>query len=244
MCYAQITHSSALPARRREGGRPNIKGGCYAAVMRSARRHLGGAAPLSNWGPHSSNDIPTDIRYPGSDRLCGCYAARPKEGETNGYDSLPVVAPGMPWSLHGEITARGGKEIVTEQNGDENRFITSNLALARKRTAIIRVGSTNSRFLLPTICVNTREATIANLSSAGHILRLLLACGLKQRFALAVLAAAAELLDPSTSRDEVVARAQQFFAKRAGLIPAGLNSLPVGWSNCLCTWKPGKWGLS
>lgn len=98
---------------------------------------------------------------------------------------------------------------------------------------------------LPTTSVTTRKATIAYLSSAGHILKLLLACGLKQKLTPAVLEAAAELIDKPTARDEVIAEARQFFARRAGLIPTGLEELPpVGWSSCLCSWKPEKWGLS
>ena len=74
-----------------------------------------------------------------------------------------------------------------------------------------------------------REEQIAYLSSADHILERLLACGLKQKFAPAVLAAAAELLDPPASREWVIAEARQFFAGRAGLIPHGLEELPSRW---------------
>jgi len=74
-----------------------------------------------------------------------------------------------------------------------------------------------------------REEQIAHLSSAEHILERLLACGLKQKFAPAVLAAAAELLEPPASREWVIAEARQFFAVRAGLIPHGLEELPSRW---------------
>ena len=85
-------------------------------------------------------------------------------------------------------------------------------------------------------------------SSAEHILERLVACGLKQKFAPAVLAAAAELLEPPASRESVIAEARQFFASRAGLIPHGFtdwrNSLPGGCNSCRCTWRAGKWDLS
>ena len=55
-----------------------------------------------------------------------------------------------------------------------------------------------------------REEQIAYLSSAEHILERLLACGLEQKFVPAVLAAAAELLEPPASRDWVMAQARQF----------------------------------
>ena len=74
-----------------------------------------------------------------------------------------------------------------------------------------------------------REEQIAYQSSAEHILERLLACGLKQKFAPAVLAAAAELLEPPASREWVIAEARQFFAVRAGLIPHGLEELPSRW---------------
>ena len=74
-----------------------------------------------------------------------------------------------------------------------------------------------------------REAQIAYLSSAEHILERLLACGLKQKFAPAVLAAAAELLEPPASREWVIAEVRQFFAVHAGLIPHGLEELPSRW---------------
>ena len=53
--------------------------------------------------------------------------------------------------------------------------------------------------------VAMREEQIAYQSSAEHILERLLACGLKQKFAPAVLAAAAELLEPPASREWVIA---------------------------------------
>jgi hypothetical protein len=74
-----------------------------------------------------------------------------------------------------------------------------------------------------------REEQIAYLSSADHILERLLACGLKQKFTPAVLAAAAELLEPPASREWVMAEARQFFAARTGLIPHGLEELPARW---------------
>jgi len=74
-----------------------------------------------------------------------------------------------------------------------------------------------------------REEQIAYLSSADHILERLLACGLKQKFTPAVLAAAAELIEPPASREWVIAEAHQFFAARAGLIPHGLEELPARW---------------
>jgi hypothetical protein len=74
-----------------------------------------------------------------------------------------------------------------------------------------------------------REEQIAYLSSADHILERLLACGLKQKFAPAVLATAAELLEPPASREWVIAEARQFFVSRAGLIPDGLEELPSRW---------------
>jgi hypothetical protein len=74
-----------------------------------------------------------------------------------------------------------------------------------------------------------REEQIAYQSSAEHILERLLACGLKQKFAPAVLAAAAELLEPPASREWVIAEVRQFFAVHAGLIPHGLEELPSRW---------------
>jgi|ERR1035441_3556105 hypothetical protein len=85
-----------------------------------------------------------------------------------------------------------------------------------------------------------REAQIARLSSAGYIQGLLLACGLKQRITPAVLAAAAELIEPTCSREEVVAEAHQFFAGRAGLIPHGLEELPSRWVQQLPLHLEGK----
>ena len=70
---------------------------------------------------------------------------------------------------------------------------------------------------------------IARLSSAGHVQALLLACGLKQRIAPAVLAAAAELLGPGSGREEIIVAARQFFAQRAGLVPHGLEEVPSRW---------------
>jgi hypothetical protein len=74
-----------------------------------------------------------------------------------------------------------------------------------------------------------RREQIARLSSAEHVQELLLACGLKQRVAPCVLAAAAELAGPDSWREEVVAQARQFFARRAGLVPNGLEELPSRW---------------
>ena len=74
-----------------------------------------------------------------------------------------------------------------------------------------------------------REEQIAYLSSANHILERLLGCGLKRKITPAVLAAAAELLEPPASHEWVVAEARQFFARCAGLIPYGLEELPSRW---------------
>ena len=74
-----------------------------------------------------------------------------------------------------------------------------------------------------------REEQIVRLSSAEHVQELLLACGLKQRVAPSVLAAAAELARPDSWREGVVAEARQFFARRAGLVPNGLEELPSRW---------------
>jgi hypothetical protein len=57
----------------------------------------------------------------------------------------------------------------------------------------------------------------------------LLACGLKPRITPCVLAAAAELIGPDASHDEVIAVARQFFARHAGLIPHGTEDLPSRW---------------
>ena len=57
----------------------------------------------------------------------------------------------------------------------------------------------------------------------------MLACGLKQKITPAVLAAAAELIEPAASREEAVAEARHFFARRAGLVPDGLEELPSRW---------------
>ena len=78
-----------------------------------------------------------------------------------------------------------------------------------------------------------REEQIACLSSADHILERLLACGLKRKITPAVLAAAAELIEPPASREWVIAGARQFFASRAGLIPHGLDELPSRWAQQL-----------
>ena len=77
--------------------------------------------------------------------------------------------------------------------------------------------------------VAVREEKNACLSSAERTMERLLACGLKQKLTPAMLAAAAELLEPPTSRQEVIAQACQFFAARAGLIPDGLEELPSRW---------------
>jgi hypothetical protein len=74
-----------------------------------------------------------------------------------------------------------------------------------------------------------RAEQIVRLSSAEHVQELLLACGLKQRVAPSVLAAAAELARPDAWREGVVAEARQFFARRAGLVPNGLEELPSRW---------------
>jgi hypothetical protein len=74
-----------------------------------------------------------------------------------------------------------------------------------------------------------REEQIAYQSSADHILERLLGCGLKRKITPAVLAAAAELLEPPASHEWVVAEARQFFARCAGLIPHGLEELPSRW---------------
>jgi hypothetical protein len=70
---------------------------------------------------------------------------------------------------------------------------------------------------------------IAYLSSADHVWDLLLAFGLKQHNTQAVVAAAAELLEPPVSREEVISVAGQFFSSRAGLVPDGLEGLPSCW---------------
>jgi hypothetical protein len=74
-----------------------------------------------------------------------------------------------------------------------------------------------------------KPAEIARLSSAGHGRALLLACGLKQRITPAVLAAAAELLEPDSWREEILVEARQFFAQHAGMIPHGLEEIPSRW---------------
>ena len=119
-------------------------------------------------------------------------------------------------------------EIIAKQVGDGNRFITSTRAIADRHTSRVgrrEVAGSASEHQV----VAMREEQIAYLSSAEHILERLLACGLKQKFAPAVLAAAAELLEPPASREWVIAEARQFFAARAGLIPHGLEELPSRW---------------
>jgi len=119
-------------------------------------------------------------------------------------------------------------EIIAQQVGDGNSFITSIRGIADRQTRWLGrrtvVGSASEHQ-----GGAMREEQIAYLSSADHILERLLACGLKQRFAPAVLAAAAELLEPPASREWVIAEARQFFASRAGLIPHGLEELPSRW---------------
>lgn len=119
-------------------------------------------------------------------------------------------------------------ETIAKQVGDGNRFITSIRAIADRQTRWLAgrtvVGSASE----PQV-IAMREEQIAYLSSAEHILERLLACGLKQKFAPAILAAAAELLEPPASRDWVIAEARQFFAARVGLIPHGLEELPSRW---------------
>ena len=119
-------------------------------------------------------------------------------------------------------------EIIAKQVGDGDKFITSTRAISDRQTSRLgRRTVVGSAFEHQVIA--KREEQIAYLSSADHILERLLACGLKQKFAPAVLAAAAELLEPPASREWVIAEARQFFVSRAGLIPDGLEELPSRW---------------
>ena len=73
------------------------------------------------------------------------------------------------------------------------------------------------------------ELETTYLSSAGRIHKLLRAHGFKQILTPALVAAAAELTERPTAREEVVSVACQFFASRNGCIPFGLEELPSCW---------------
>jgi len=73
------------------------------------------------------------------------------------------------------------------------------------------------------------ELETTYLSSAGHIHELLRAHGFNQILTPALVAAAAELTERPTAREEVVSVAYQFFSSRNGCIPFGLEELPSCW---------------
>ncbi len=92
------------------------------------------------------------------------------------------------------------------------------------------------------------EEPIASLGSADHVLKILRSHSVKQNLTSAVLAAAAELAEPTASRAEVVSQARQFFTDRTGFVPVGLEELPSCWLQQLPTllWnghKPGEYML-
>jgi hypothetical protein len=73
------------------------------------------------------------------------------------------------------------------------------------------------------------ELETTYLSSADRIHELLRAHGLKEILTPALVAAAAELTERPTAREEVVSVACQFFASQNGCIPFGLEELPSCW---------------